>query len=319
VIRQVVSSRRSERALSEMQQRTAEILEFLPDATFAIDANSTVIAWNHAMEIMTGVKKDAILGAGNYAYAVPFYGERRPILIDLIFGGEEIVAGKYPYVRKEGDRVFSEIFIPHLNGGKGAYLWFTASPLYDSAGNIAGAIESIRDITDRKLAEEALQRREEQYRLFAENAADLIYRVDFIPKRHFTYVSPSSTAITGYTPDDHYADPELGFKLVHPDDRPLLDEMAQGGVIPNKPIVLRWVRKDGTVIWTEQRNVPVYDSDKNIIALEGIARDITDRKQAELALQESESRYRLLAGIARGHPRSLCPGACTRAGGRCRS
>ena len=295
VIRQVVSSRRSERALSEMQQRTAEILEFLPDATFAIDANSTVIAWNHAMEVMTGVKKDAILGEGNYAYAVPFYGERRPILIDLIFGGEEIVAGKYPYVRKEGDRVFSEIFIPHLNGGKGAHLWFTASPLYDSAGNIAGAIESIRDITDRKMAEEALQRREEQYRLFAENAADLIYRVDFIPKRHFTYVSPSSTAITGYTPDDHYADPDLGFKLVHPDDRPLLDEMAQGGVIPNKPIVLRWVRKDGTVIWTEQRNVPVYDSDKNIIALEGIARDITDRKQAELALRESESRYRLLA------------------------
>ncbi|KUG12496.1 diguanylate cyclase/phosphodiesterase (ggdef & eal domains) with pas/pac sensor(s) [hydrocarbon metagenome] len=292
VIRQVVSGRRSERALSEMQQRTAEILEFLPDATFAIDTRGVVIAWNHAMEVMTGVKKDAILGEGNYAYAVPFYGERRPILIDLIFGGAEIVAGKYPYVRKEGDRVFSEIFIPHLNGGKGAHLWFTASPLYDSAGDIAGAIESIRDITDRKLAEEALQRSEAQYRLLAENAADLIYRIDLFPIRHFSYVSPSAAGITGYTPEDHYADPDLGIKMVHPEDRPLLEEMARRGVIPDKPIVLRWVKKDGTVIWTEQRNVPVIDRSGNLVAIEGIARDITDRKLAEGELRKSREQFR---------------------------
>ena len=294
VIRQAVGRRRSELALSEMQQRTAEILEFLPDATFAIDTHGVVIAWNHAMEVMTGVKKEDILNSGDYSYAIPFYGERRPILIDLIFGDREIIAAKYPYIREEGCTFFSEIFIPHLNYGKGVHLWFTASPLYDSAGNIAGAIESIRDITDRKQAEEAVQRSETQYRLLAENAADLIYRIDLFPTRHFSYVSPSAAAITGYTPEEHYADPDLGFRLVHPDDRPLLDKMANREVISERPIVLRWVRKDGTVIWTEQRNVPVVDHNGMLVAIEGIARDITDRKQAEEALRESESRYRFL-------------------------
>ena len=141
-----------------------------------------------------------------------------------------------------------------------------------------------RDITDRKMAADSLKRSEEKYRFLAENARDLIYRVDFIPTQRFTYVSPAATSITGYTPEEHYADPLLGFKLVHPDDRHLLKTLADDPLASNKPIILRWKKKDGTIIWTEQTNSLIFDKSGNLIAIEGIARDITERKHTEEAL-----------------------------------
>lgn len=109
----------------------------------------------------------------------------------------------------------------------------------------------------------------------AERALDIIYRYRLRPNRGFDYVSPSATRITGYTPAEHYADPNLGFRLVHPDDRPVLQAFLEAAPTPS-PVLLRWVRKDGTVIWTEQRNTPVHDEDGEIVAIEGIAREIAD-------------------------------------------
>ena len=119
------------------------------------------------------------------------------------------------------------------------------------------------------------------FRQMIEHAGDLIYRYEFAPKRGFTYVNPAAAAITGYTPEEHYADPDLGFKLIHPDDRHILEEAAQGKNNPNQPIVLRWVRKDGSTLWTEQRNVSIFDETGNLVAIEGVARDITGRKRVE--------------------------------------
>ena len=78
------------------------IIEFLPDATFVIDRDKKVIAWNRAMEEMTGVRKEDIIGKGNYAYSVPFYGEPRPILIDLIDKCNEEIESKYIHIERKG-------------------------------------------------------------------------------------------------------------------------------------------------------------------------------------------------------------------------
>jgi PAS domain S-box-containing protein len=144
----------------------------------------------------------------------------------------------------------------------------------------------IHDVAERSIIEEALKESEARFRRLAENAPDIIYRYQLAPEMGFDYVSPAATTITGYTPEEHYADPALGFKLIHPHDRNMLDSLSEGLSI-NKPIILRWVRKDGQIIWVEQINVPVYDEAGNMVALEGISRDITERKQAEerLALQ----------------------------------
>ncbi len=133
----------------------------------------------------------------------------------------------------------------------------------------------------------ALRESEERFRLLAEHASDLVYRVRLKPEQRFEYVSPSATAITGYTPEEHYADPWLGYKIVHPEDRKILEEASGVGGEPRKEVTLRWIRKDGSVIWTEQRNTPVYDDSGELVALEGIARDVTAQRRMEEELEES--------------------------------
>ena len=135
----------------------ASIIDLLPDATFAIDKDGKVIAWNRAIEIMTGVKREEMLNKGDYIYAIPFYGVRRPILIDLVFKIDMEAEASYDYVKKNKTAIFAEAFVPILNEGKGAYLWGTAAPIIDEYGNYEGAIESIRDITMIKEAKDALK------------------------------------------------------------------------------------------------------------------------------------------------------------------
>jgi PAS domain S-box-containing protein len=132
-----------------------------------------------------------------------------------------------------------------------------------------------------RLAQKNLIESETRFREFAENASDLIYCYDLYPERRFAYVSPSSTAITGYTPEDHYADPDLGYKMIHPDDKYIMETLPGGNSQPGKPLILRWIRKDGRLIWTEHKIVYLNGVNGKIVAIEGIARDITDRKRAE--------------------------------------
>ncbi|WP_127478221.1 PAS domain S-box protein [Sulfurivermis fontis] len=153
--------------------------------------------------------------------------------------------------------------------------------LTELSNDLAFGIVSQRSRVRREAAERELAQSEERYRALAESAQDLIYRYQLYPERRFEYVSPSALEMTGYTPEEHYADPDLGLKLVHPDDRHLLEAMAAGEQVGDGVLTLRWIRKDGTLIWTEQRNTLLYDETGRLVALEGIARDITARKQVE--------------------------------------
>ena len=137
------------------RQRLAQIIDFLPDATMVIDLEGKVIAWNRAIEHMTGIKSRDILGKGDYEYAIPFYGERRPVLIDLVGQWNKEIEEKYQYVKKIGESLVSETYDPLVKPD--GFLWNKASLLYDSAGEVMGAIESIRDISEIKRLEVQLQ------------------------------------------------------------------------------------------------------------------------------------------------------------------
>jgi PAS domain S-box-containing protein len=149
-------ARAAKLAADASSRRLGDIIEFLPDPTLVVDRDSKVIAWNRAMERMTGVKAADMLGKGDYAYSVPFYGERRPILIDLVRTSQEELEKTYATIHRDGATLYGEAFTPALPGG-GRHLFATASVLRDAKGEVVGAIESIRDITDRKQAEEELQ------------------------------------------------------------------------------------------------------------------------------------------------------------------
>jgi len=145
----------AEEAKRQSEQRLEDIIDFLPDATFAIDQEGKVIAWNRAIEEMTGVQKEEIFGKGTYEYALPFYGKRRPVLIDFIFHWDKDVQNQYSFINEDGDILTTETNVPFVKG-RSRVLWGKAAPLYDSRGRVVGAIESIRDISERKQAEEKL-------------------------------------------------------------------------------------------------------------------------------------------------------------------
>lgn len=150
---------------------------------------------------------------------------------------------------------------------------------------VKDAIRRKKEEELRTSAERALEESERKFRLIAEKASDLIYRIELYPEQKFSYVSPSSTKLTGYTPEDHYANPNLGFELVHPDDREKLRDLLEH--VDRSPVVLRWIKKNGEVVWAEQLNVPIYDIDGRLIAIEGIARDVTERQKANEALKRA--------------------------------
>ncbi len=133
------------------EQLRADIIDFFPDATFVIDKDGRVIAWNRAIEVLTGVKAEKILGKGDHEYSLPFYGERRPMLIDQALEPIEERFKDYLMIRREGGAIVAETYLPSFKPG-GIYLWGKASPIYDTQGDLAGAIESIRDITEYKVA-----------------------------------------------------------------------------------------------------------------------------------------------------------------------
>lgn len=126
--------------------------------------------------------------------------------------------------------------------------------------------------------------KESQHRLLTENAIDIIYCCRLVPSVKFDYISPSVFPITGYTAEEYYADEKLVFKLIDPGDRSMFDNFINKPSQVNKlPITLRLVRKDNTLLWIEQKCVLIYDKPGNLVAIEGVIRDITDRKLEQVA------------------------------------
>src|SRR4051812_16481994 len=121
----------------------------------------------------------------------------------------------------------------------------------------------------------------DRFRLLAENASDIIYLYRVRPEPRYEYVSPPVTRLTGYTPQEHYDDPEITLKMAHPHDRPLLAALIRAPSAFAEPVLLRLIRKDGSVLWTEHHIAAIYDATANVVAIEGIARDITERREAE--------------------------------------
>lgn len=136
----------AENALMESKRRLADIIDFLPDATFAIDHMGRVISWNRAIEEMTGVQSEEILGKGNYEYSLPFYGIRRPILIDLVKADEDEISNHYRVKNRKGNMLTAET--ETFLKGEVRTMWGKAVPFHDNEGNFIGAIEAIRDITE---------------------------------------------------------------------------------------------------------------------------------------------------------------------------
>ncbi len=264
--------------LGESHRRLADIIDFLPDAVMVIDRDGIVSAWNHAIEEMTGIKAEEMLGKGNYEYALPFYGERRPILVDLVTFPQEELKAKYSQIRMEGSVLIGETYVPKLKG-RAAYLFATASALTDSRGNRVGAIEVIRDITERKHAEEALQKSEQLYRSVVDNSIDTYFRLD--GQGNVVLTSPSGAQLLGYDSPAELIGINIARDLfADPGDRDrFLGSLRKAESV--RDFEARLKRRDGSTV-VVMTNARLYlGPDGSQLGIDGFLRDFTERKKME--------------------------------------
>ncbi|MDO8841785.1 response regulator [Methanocalculus sp.] len=190
---------RFETETHESKRRIADIFHHLPDATFAIDCSGRVIAWNRAMEKMTGVKAGTIIGNGDQSYSVPFYGVARPTLVDYILHPDDEIPLSYLLLRRDQGEIIVETETATLRG-EPVVLWAKATLLYDKNGEITGAIESVRDITAQKKAEKALIAADEYRRTLIEAHIDPL--VTIAADGRIEDVNAATEVLTGRTRDE---------------------------------------------------------------------------------------------------------------------
>jgi PAS domain S-box-containing protein len=155
-IESTVRRRHAEDSIRESENRLTNLIEFLPVALLGVDLEGKVIIWNKAMENLTGLPAAEVLGKSEQIYTIPFYGNARPFLLDIVLGRHPEARSLYQNVVEDGGAIMAEAYCPELFGGRGAWILAKAAPLRDGAGRIIGAIESIRDISEAKNAQAVL-------------------------------------------------------------------------------------------------------------------------------------------------------------------
>ncbi len=268
--------------LDKQHRFLIEIIESLPDPVFVIDAERRIVAWNRAMEKLTGFKKKQMLGKGNHQYAIPFYGRRVPVLVDLLFNRKKESLKKYAQLRFTRNSV-SGIKCMQMRGSQ-RYLWGIASLLYDRNGKINGAIECLRDIT--------LQREEhaelEKLAHIPKHSNEVMFLAD--PTGRIVFMNPKGCRMLGVTK-----------RLCHAKD--ITPRRLWGFT---RDVVFTSVFKHGH--WQGEyqlqnlRTGKVFDLYSTVypISLDGhgkpeymgcISFDISARRKAELLLKENKDKY----------------------------
>ena len=206
----------------------------------------------------------------------------------------------------DGNTVDSEFRMIRPDGNE-RWLYQKMEMAKDPSGSPVRAFGIIQDITDRKTVEHALVESEKKYRFLVDNVRDVVWQT--LPDLTFTYVSPSVESRTGYSPAELVGTSllhlltESSARTVRERLRKRMEDYSQGSRDLATVFEIELTRKGGGTCWFEVSSNAVFDPDESFAGFQGISRDITERKQAENALVESEERFRELfntmgAGVA---------------------
>jgi PAS domain S-box-containing protein len=169
--------------------------------------------------------------------------------------------------------------------------------LEELADNLNFGIMVLRTRAEREQAVARLRQSEEHFRLLTENASDVVFMLS-LPAMHFEYISPASSRLFGYTPEELQRDPALVGEMIHPDSRAhfarQLENIRTGEMPPEFEYCI--IHRSGALRWMHQRNTPIYSrsGQRHMIAVQGVVTDITERKSVEAELEGERVRLRTL-------------------------
>ncbi len=298
----ITDRKKAEQKIKEAYQELEQIIELLPDATFVINSEGQVIFWNRAIEEMTGVSKEQMIGKANYEYAIPFYGRRCPMLIDyslLPFDEHHKFTGKYDFVHEKDGVLIAERSVPEIYKDRQACLLESASKLNDLSGNVIGAIQSIRDITDRKKMEELLFYEKEELRVTLLSIGDGFISTD--KQGNVLLLNKVAEDLTGWSSKEALGKPlEEVFNIINEFSGERCEDPAKkvletGNIIElaNHTIL---ISKDGIGHPIEDSAAPIKNRENNIIGVVIVFRDFSAKKE-RLAQIEYLSFHDQLTGL----------------------
>ncbi|ARV61699.1 hypothetical protein BZZ01_26510 [Nostocales cyanobacterium HT-58-2] len=270
-----------EEQLRQSQEMLQLIMDNIPQSIFWKDTASVFLGCNRVFAETAGLESpEDVVGKTDY---------------DLVAKKEEADLYYESDLRvMQTDTPEYRVIFPHLRkNGKQAWLEVNKIPLHDNEGNVMGILGTFEDITARKQAEEALKRSEERFRNLVEISSDWVWEVD--ENAVYTYVSPKVFEMLGYQPQEILGKTPFDFMPSEEIERianiftPILTTQK-----PLKCLENTAIHKDGHLVILESSGVPIFDADGKFRGYRGIDRDITERKQAEASLRETQERLQAI-------------------------
>ncbi|TAK12484.1 MAG: PAS domain S-box protein [Anaerolineae bacterium] len=298
IVRDITEGKARQIGIERSQRQLSEAIAFFPEAILMIDEQGRVAAWNQAMEALTGISEEQMLGRGDYAYAVPFFGEARPMLIDYVHRPLEEVRERYPSVIQQGQSFLTDdAFLPNFRGGM--YLWGKARALYDSDGNYLGAIEVVRDVTERRKSEQAMREQRAFLRQVIDANPDYIFAKD--RQGRFSLVNQAMAeaygatveALIGKTDADFNNNPEEVESFQKTDLEVI--ETGRAVFIAEEQIT----DASGNLRWIQTAKRPLLNENGEVEQVLGVSTDITERKTTEQELTRRNLILETLNAIAK--------------------
>ncbi|MBM4465408.1 MAG: PAS domain S-box protein [Chloroflexi bacterium] len=281
VVHDITERKRAEEALRESEEKYRNVVELANDGICIIQ--DTIVQYlNPRLAEMWGGTIGEVIGTPFTNYVHP---DELAKVVDRYkrrMAGQDVTP-VYETVlrRRDGSKVYAE-----FNAGIITYQGKPADLVF------------VRDITERKQAEDALRESEEKLSGILHNMSDVVWSISWPDFRHH-YLSPSLEKLYGRSKQEFMDNPALFKEVTHPDDQYLTEkamkQLTEEGEATRE---CRIVRPDGSIVWVCDRSKMIYDENHQPIRVEGVTQDITERKRAEEALIESERNLNVAQRIA---------------------
>jgi PAS domain S-box-containing protein len=278
MVRNITDRKRTEEALRQSEVQYRDLVQTANCIILRWDSNGNIIYLNDYGHKLFGFDTQEIIGRNVVGTIVPETEtsgrDLQTLMVDICQHPENYLFNENENLCKNGDRV---------------WIVWANKPILDEQGNLIEILSVGTDATERKRAQQALQESELKFRTIIENANDLIFVLT--PDGTFTYHSPNVTPILGYSLAEVEGHSMMEF--VDPKDSTISMSALQRSVAGEKltDIEVRLRHKDSSWRWFNF-NTSTINTPSDGIAIAGVGRDITERKQAEEALRRSEMKYR---------------------------